>query len=125
MRFSSLLGAAIVLAVPAIAQAQQQQYGQPPNTYVTWGTNNPGPTIDVTYFVGNSSLTGNIPNLIRQAAAQWNSVSYVHLIEVNGPGAAATANIVFQIGNTGSTAVVAPTTRPTTPGAGTFPNGSP
>ena len=120
------MAAAILCAASASAHAQQQQYGQPPNTYVTWGTNNPSqPIIDVTYFVGDPSLVGNTANLIRQAAAAWNNAgANVRLVEATGPGAAATANIIFQIGNTGSTAVVAPTTMSTTPGAGTFPNGS-
>lgn len=120
--FSSGLAAAILCAASAFAHAQQQQYGQPPNTYVTWGSNNLGQaTIDVTYFVGDASLSANQANLIRQAAAAWNNAgANVRLVEVTGPGAATTANVVFQIGNTGSTAVVAPTTLNTTPGAGTL-----
>jgi hypothetical protein len=118
--FSAGLAAAILCAASAFAHAQQQQYGQPPSTYVTWGGNTPGQTsIDVTYFVGDASLSTNQANLIRQAAAAWNNTgSFVHLVEATGPGAATTANVVFQIGNTGSTAVVAATTLPTTPGAG-------
>jgi hypothetical protein len=123
--FSAGLAAAILCAASGFAHAQQQQYGQPPNTYVTWGSNTPGATIDVTYFVGDPSISANQANLIRQAAASWNGVAgNVRLVEVSGPGASTTANVLFQVGNTGSTAVVAPTTLPTTPGSGTFPNGA-
>jgi hypothetical protein len=124
---SAAVAAAILCAASASAHAQQQQYGQPPNTYVTWGTNTPGATrIDVTYFVGDPSLTGNTANLIRAAAAAWNGAgANVNLVEVSGPGAAASANVVFQIGATPGGTFVFPTTMPTTPGAGTFPNGSP
>ena len=65
---SAAAAAAIVCAAWAPAQAQQQQYGQPGNTYVTWGTNTTGQNvIDVTYFVG-PSMTGNTGNLIRDGS---------------------------------------------------------
>jgi len=111
------MAAAILCAVSSLAHAQQQQFGQPPDTYVTWGTNTPGQTvIDVTYFVGSPTLTGNTANVIRQAAAAWNNTgAFVHLVEATGPGAGATADVVFQIGATPGGTFVFPTTRPTTP----------
>lgn len=124
---SAGLAAAFLCAVSSFAHAQQQQYGQGGNTYVTWGTNTPGQTsIDVTYFVGSPTLTGNTANLIRQAAASWNNTgAYVHLVEATGPGAGATANVVFQIGATPGGTFVFPTTMPTTGiQPTTFPNGA-
>jgi len=73
---------ALFCAAPGLLFAQQQQFGQPPNTYLTWGTNSNSTRIDVTYFIG-AGFTGNMPNLIRQAAAQWSaSGSRVNLVEV-------------------------------------------
>lgn len=114
--FSAVLAAAFLCAASALSHAQQQQFGQPPSTYVTWGSNTPGQTvIDVTYFVGSPTLTGNTANVIRQAAAAWNSSgAYVNLVEVSGPGAAASADVVFQIGATPGGTFAFPTTRPTT-----------
>ena len=90
------LAAAILCAAWAPAHAQQQQYGQP-GTYVTWGTNTTGQNvIDVTYFVGSPSLTGNTANLITQAAAAWNNTgAFVNLVQVNS---SVGADVVFQIG---------------------------
>lgn len=88
---------ALLCAAPALAQAQQQQFGQsPPNTYVTWGTNTRA-SVDVTYFIG-AGFSAAQTNLINQAATQWSAVSNVHLIQV---GTAAQANVQFSIANLG------------------------
>ena len=52
---------ALLCATPALAHAQAQQYGQPPNTYVTWGGPSNATTIDVTYFIG-TGFVGNQAN---------------------------------------------------------------
>src|SRR5689334_10013801 len=123
---SGAIAAAILCAAWAPAHAQQQQYGQPGNTYVTWGSNTPGQNvIDVTYFVGGGN-TVNTGNILRQAAAAWNSSgAFIHLVEVTGPGAAATANVVFNIGAVPpGTLFISPSVPTTGPQPGTL-NGRP
>lgn len=115
-----LAAAAFLLAFPATASAQQQQYGQGGNTYVTWGGNTNSGRIDVTYFIG-AGFTGNMPNLIRQAAAQWSAAgSYVNLVEV---GSAAAANIRLSMAPVG-VAALSQITRNTVIQPGTL-NGQP
>jgi hypothetical protein len=131
---SVAIAAAILCAAWAPAQAQQQQYGQQPpqvlqNTYVTWGTNTPGQNIiDVTYYVGNWTGVGNTANMLRQAAAAWNSTgAFVHLVELDptNPGNMAAANVIFQTGVTPGGLFVS-ANRPTAAQPGTFfPNGAP
>src|SRR5579863_6196329 len=88
------LATAILCLAPALAFAQQQQFGEsPPNTYVTWGTNVPGSRVDVTYFIG-AGFSAAEQTLIKQVAAQWSSVANVTLIQV---GTAAAANIQVNI----------------------------
>src|SRR5581483_7615399 len=111
---------ALVWAAPALAMAQQQQFGQsPPNTYVTWGTNTRGSAVDVTYFVG-AGFSAAQTNLINQAAAQWSAVSNVHLIQV---GTAAGADVQLSVANLGAT-TLANLNRNATPQPGTL-NGAP
>lgn len=117
----ALLAAAVVCAAPALAEAQSQQYGQPPSTYTTWGDNNIGTQyIDVTYFIGGG-FTANQENLLRSAAAAWNgSGAAVRIAEVFAPGADVDFSRAlvpgFQLADVNITTV---------PGAGTYPNGDP
>lgn len=116
----ALLAAVLTLAAPAVLQAQQQQYGQAPNTYVTWGTNANVGRIDVTYFIG-AGFNAARTNLIRQAAAQWSAAgSYVNLVEV---GSAAAANIRLSMAPVG-VAALSQITRTTVIQPGTI-NGQP
>lgn len=113
------MAAAMLFAAPALVHAQQQ-FGQPPNTYTTWGTNNNNGRIDVTYFIG-SGLNPMQANLIRQAAATWsNSGSYVNLVEVGAPG-----NVNFSSSNLGFFTLSSVTMGTVTPQVGTFPDGNP
>jgi hypothetical protein len=116
-----LAALALFCAAPADLFAQAQQYGQPGNTYVTWGgTTNTG-RIDVTYFIG-AGFTGNMPNLIRQAAAQWSAAgSYINLVEV---GSAAAANVRLSMANLPAVAALSQITRNTVVQPGTI-NGQP
>jgi len=114
-----LVAAAILCAAPALAHAQQQ-FGQPPNTYTTWGTNNNTGSVDVTYFIG-SGFNAMQTSLLRQAAATWNnSGSYVRLVEVAAPG-----NINLSSSNIGSFALYNLNMGTVTAQPGTFPDGNP
>jgi hypothetical protein len=112
--------AAILFAAPALVHAQQQ-FGAPGNTYTTWGTNTNTGRIDVTYFIG-SGFSAMQVNLLRQAAATWNSAgSYVNLVEVGVAG-----NVNFTTSNPGSFALYTLNMGTVTPQApSTFPDGNP
>jgi hypothetical protein len=115
----ALVVIAAVVSSPALAVAQQQQYGQPPNTYVTWGAPVPQTRFDVTYFIDTNFSVAQ-GNLIRQAAAAWNSMgSAINLVE-----AGAGSNIQFNFVPLGGP-TLSQMTLNTTPGPGTYPNGSP
>lgn len=118
------LAAVVLCASPALALAQQQQFGQPPNTYVTWGTNTRNTVVDVTYFIG-TGLNANEVNLINSAATQWSGArANVRLIEVFS---APLANMTFtmaNLGNTGHLSNVTTGARVTVPQGGTL-NGDP
>lgn len=87
---------------PAMAFAQQQQFGQsPPNTYVTWGSNANATRVDVTYFIGTGFAPAQV-NLINQAAAQWSAAGAVNLIQVGSAGA---ANVQLSMANVGTAAL--------------------
>lgn len=120
--FRALLVIASVGSTPAIALAQQQQYGQTsPDTYVTWGTNTPQANIDVTYFIG-AGFNATQANLIRQAAATWNNAgSALNLVEV---GVLAGSNIQMDFVPIGAP-VFSQMTLNSVPGPGTYPNGDP
>src|SRR6185295_13968408 len=95
----SLIAAAILFAAPALLHAQQQ-FGQPPNTYTTWGTDANTGRVDVTYFIG-SGFNAMQTSLLRQAAATWSAGgSFVNLVEVGAPG-----NINLTTSNIGSFAL--------------------
>lgn len=114
----SLLVVAAIVSTPAAALAQQQQYGQPPNTYVTWGNNNQS-GVDVTYFI-DAGFNSAQANLIRQAAAAWNTTnSNINLVEA-GAGANIEFNYVPIAGFVLSTMNMT-----TAAGPGTYPNGDP
>lgn len=111
---------ALTLCGASVAEAQQQQFGQP-GTYVTWGGPPPNSSpIDVTYFIGGG-FTGNEMTLIRSAAAAWTAAGggVIRLVET---GSSAAANVTVNFGPGGS---FGRTTLSTSSGAGTYPNGLP
>lgn len=93
------LAAGTLLVFPCLAHGQQQQFGTPPNTYVTWGTNNRNSVVDVTYFVGGG-LNANEVNLINAAATQWSQAGSNVRLVLAGPGADITFSM-SDLGNTG------------------------
>jgi len=120
----------IWVSASALAQAQQQ-YGDPtnfPGTYLTQRSSPPTPPglvprIDVTYFVdGTFSATEHA--LINQAASVWSSTTAsVRLVEVF---ALAGANIdLTSVNLNNNTTNLADRVITSTPGAGTYPDGTP
>jgi hypothetical protein len=117
--FRAAAAVAALSAAPALLHAQQQQYGQPPNTYVTWSSS-PQEPVDVTYYIG-PSMSPLQTTLIHQAAAAWNAgASSLRLVEVFAqPGSD------IQWSSAAMGLVPWTVTFGTIPGAGTYPNGDP
>jgi hypothetical protein len=118
------LATALLCLAPELAFAQQQQFGQPPNTYVTWGTNNRNTVVDVTYFIG-AGFTANNVNLITSAATQWSQTgANIRLVEVASAGLANITFTMANLGNTGHLSNVTTGARVTVSQGGTL-NGNP
>lgn len=132
-RVGKIGGWLVVLACSASGLAHaQQQYGDPtnfPGTYLTQRTTTPTPpgfvpTIDVTYFVDPTDFDATQHALINQAAAIWSQAggASVRLVEVFSPG----AHIDFTQSNlNNNTFDLADRIIATTPGPGTYPDGTP
>jgi hypothetical protein len=125
IRPAALLGAFFLasgLFQDAFAQGQQQ-FGQPPNTHLTWAAS-PVPNatgVDVTYFIGAGFSVAQ-QTAIRNSASVWtNANGGVRLVEV---GSAVGAGMQVVNANFGGN-VIGDYTLATVAGAGTFPDGNP
>jgi hypothetical protein len=113
--------AAALLAVPALARAQDQQFAQP-DTHHTWRSSAPDASfINVTYFIG-AGFDAAQTALIQQAAAAWSypaTGAYVNLVEGGAGSDISLTQLTFPFF---ADAVLTNTSTTTTP-IGTAPDG--